>query len=198
VERTIQGYAAPGGGAVATLGAEDPALLLGLAEEQDALLGGESPAVLGGDVVLSHALGEGQDGHPEPPGAGLHGANEAIADGGQHGCGGDGQIQAAVDEADQTPRGLQPRLVEVHVHAVDAVQGKGDVSVQNLGDASFYTHLKLGWAAAPCRGPTTAWCGPIAGPVSGPGSDPPEPDYSPTADTLLRPPTARRSEAKPR
>ena len=122
------GIGLPVSGLRALLGAEDRRLLLGLADEDDALGAcGTARRYSCGDVVLALALGEGDQGDLFLLDEALDRGDEGLAHGVHQGRGGEGLAAMEAEEAGDAAVGLQLGLIDVEVHAVDAFDFQGHV-----------------------------------------------------------------------
>jgi len=121
VLRHDPGVGLPGLGVAALLGAKDRRLLLRLAHEDDPLDAVELGVVLLGDVVLALPLGERDQGDLFLLDEAVDGVDEGCAHR-RHECrGGEGiSPRWKRKKAATTAIGLEPGLVDVEVHAVDA------------------------------------------------------------------------------
>jgi hypothetical protein len=123
-------------GVTTLLGAEQPGLLLGTADEQHPLLGCELGQVLVHEVVLALALGEVHPRHVLVTGEAAHRVAEPIADLPQR-CGrGDRQPELPVHEPDEPGLVLQPGHVHVEIHPVDALHLEHHVIGQDISDSA--------------------------------------------------------------
>src|SRR3712207_181825 len=110
-----------GGGMAPALGAEDRRFLLGLADEQHALLAREGGAVSSGEIILALPLGEGDERDALLLGKALNGGHERPADRLHQGCGGDRLAPVLPEEADHAQLPLQLGHVDIEVQPVDAL-----------------------------------------------------------------------------
>src|SRR5262245_49538455 len=132
-----------GYGVAALLGAEDRRLLLGLAHEDDPLSLVEASVVLLGDVVLALALGEGDQRDLLPLDEALDRGDERLADRVHESRGGETFTTVDAEEGGNAAVGLQARLVDVEVHAVDGFDLEGHVLAEDIGDGTWSSHRWL-------------------------------------------------------
>ena len=130
----------PAGGRVAAfLGAEHSRLLLGPADEHHSLgaaRGLEQLQVLVHHVVFALVLDEVDPRHLGGFRERMDRGDEPVADPGQ-GCGrGERQPQMLLEIADHPAHMLQPRLVDVAIHPVDALDLEDDMVGEDLGDTA--------------------------------------------------------------
>ena len=117
------------------LGAEDVALLLGSADEEDplgAVVGGQVPV---GHVVLALALGEVDQVEAPVLDEAVDAEHEVFADRVHERRGDEGHPPVALEEPDDPRRVHELGLVEVQVHPVDALDLQGYVVGEDVGDA---------------------------------------------------------------
>ena len=131
------GVGLPGVGIAALLGAEDRRLLLGLAHEDDPLGAVELGVVLLGDVVLALPLGEGDQGDLFLLDEALDRGDEGLAHRVHEGRGGEGLAAVEAEEGGDAAVGLQPGLIDVEVHAVDAFDFQSHVVLEDFGDGTW-------------------------------------------------------------
>lgn len=124
---------------------------LGLADEEHAFLAGETGAVRGGDVVLALLLGKGDEVHTLLLDEGFHLADEGGTDRLHERRGGEGMSAVIAEKGSDADLGLQFRLVDVEVHAVDALDFQGHMVGHDIGNAAWYTHgwLRSSWPSWP-------------------------------------------------
>src|SRR5271166_3104437 len=127
----------PGLGITALLGPEDRGLLLRLAHEYDPLGALESGVVLLGDVILALSLGEGDQGDLFLDDQALDRGDERFADGIHEGRRGKGITTVVTEEGRDAAVGLQPGLVDIEVHAVDAFDLESNVFAEDFGDGPW-------------------------------------------------------------
>ena len=120
------------------LGAEDTGLLLGLADEQHALVAVELGEVLFRDVVLPLALLERDQVHPCGLGKGLHGVHESLAHRRHHHRRRHPDAELRLEEVDEPAARLQRRHIGIEIHPVDGVQLEGHVVLEDLRNVFAY------------------------------------------------------------
>ena len=93
--------------------------------------------VLLGDVVLALPLGEGDQGDLFLLDEAIDRGDEGLAHGVHEGRGGEGLSAMEAEESGHAAVGLQPGLVDVEVHAVDAFDLEGHVLLEDIGDGTW-------------------------------------------------------------
>src|SRR5512135_1468222 len=131
------GVLLPRVGVAAFLGAEDRRLLLSLAQEDDALGPVEVGVVLLGDVVLALPLGERDQGDLFLVDETLDRGDEGLADRVHESRGGEGLTAVEPEEGSDASFGLEPGLIDVEVHAVDALDLEGQVLAEDIGNGTW-------------------------------------------------------------
>ena len=126
----------------ALLGAKDGHLFLGFAEEQNALGPLKALAIFCGDIVLALSLLEGNDRDLVLLEEVIDLAQERLGHDSHQRRGSDGLAAMEPEEASGLFFGLQLGLVDVEVHAIDALDFQGHVLLEDSGKAARYTH---GW-----------------------------------------------------
>src|SRR5262249_43291053 len=128
--------------------------------EEKAFVTLEAGPVLRRYVVLTLLLAEGDQRDILRSGERFHVLDKRLADRLHEGRRGEGMPAMVAKECSHATLGLQSRLVDVEVHAVDAFHFEGHVLVDDFGNSTRYTH---GWlrSTRALRGPTTAASGPI-------------------------------------
>src|SRR5262249_37912673 len=96
--------------------------------------------ILLSDVVLALSLAERDHGDVFPRDEALDGGDEGRAHGGHEGRGGEGFPAVKAEEGRDAAFGLQSRLIDVEIHAVDAFDLEGHVLVEDIGDRTWYSH----------------------------------------------------------
>ena len=124
-------------GIAALLGAEDWCLLLCLAHEDDPLGALELSVVLLGDVVLALPLGEGDQGNLLLEDEAIDCGDEGLAHGVHEGRRGEGLTTVEAEEGSNTAVGLQPGLIDIEVHAVDAFDLESHVFTEDFGNSTW-------------------------------------------------------------
>ena len=121
----------------ALLGAEDGCLLLRLAHHDDSLGAVEARPVLLGDVVLALPLGEGDQGDLFLLDEAVDCGDEGFAYGVHESRGGEGLSAVKAEECSHATVSLQPGLVDVEVHPVDAFDFESHVFAEHFGDSTW-------------------------------------------------------------
>jgi hypothetical protein len=95
-----------------------------------------SGVILLGDVILALPLGEGDQRDLLLKDEAVDRGDEGLVDGVHEGRGGEGLAAMATEEGGHTAVGLEPGLVDVEIHAVDAFDLKGHVFAEDIGDGA--------------------------------------------------------------
>jgi len=141
---------------------EHPGLLLRSPDEQHPFRAGEPGQVLGGDVVLALTLGELDQRHVLVPAEPVDRRDEALADRVHQRRGRERRATVPAEEAHHTSRVLQPGLVDVQVHPVDALHLQRHMTGENISGSAGYRHHKLRSQVGP-TGPPNRHGGPMTG-----------------------------------
>ena len=172
------------------LGAKDGDLFLRFAEEQDTFGLGKALPIFRGDILLALFSSEGNDRDLVLLDERLHLTQEGVAHDPHQRRGSNRLAAIKPEEASSLLLRLQLRLVDIEVHAVDALDFQGYVLAEDISHAARYTH---GWLRSTKVFKTTTA---LSGQTLGLRQQTPPIDrslfYSPN------PNTPRRSEAEPR
>src|SRR5579871_2154041 len=135
-------------GVLALLGAQDGGLLLSLADEADAFAALEACPILQGNLLLALPRGEGNERDLVPLGETLHAGDERLGQGIHKGRRSEGVTTMGAEEGSDLTFALEPGLVDVEVHAVDALDLQGNMLAQDFGNGAWYTHgwLRSSWS----------------------------------------------------
>jgi hypothetical protein len=98
-----------------------------------------------GHVVLALILGEGDDRNALLGREALQTLHEVLGHGIHQRRGGKAVSAVEAEKLSHPLLGLQAGHVDIEVHAVDALQLKGDVIFEDLGDGAWYSHSGLRW-----------------------------------------------------
>jgi hypothetical protein len=128
------------------LSAEQRGLLLCPADEQHPLgvpLGLEPGEVVMGDVVLALTPGEVDHRHARVATEPVDRGDKPLSDRVHQRRRGERRSPVPTEEPDRPVHMLQPGLVDVEIHPVDALDLQGDVVIEDISDAAGYRHHKL-------------------------------------------------------
>ena len=110
---------------------------LGLAHHDDPLGPAEARPVLLGNVVLALALGEGDQGDLFLLDEAIDRSDERLAHGVHQRRSGEGRSAVKAEESSHATVSLQPGLVDVEVHPVDAFDFQGHVLLEDFGNGTW-------------------------------------------------------------
>jgi hypothetical protein len=131
------GVGLPGVGIATLLGAKDGCLLLCFAYEDDPFAAVELGVVLLGDVVLALPLGERDQGNLFLLDEAINGVDEGGAHRGHQRRRSEGLTAMEPEEGGDTAIGLQPGLIDVEIHAVDAFDFERHVVLEDIGGGTW-------------------------------------------------------------
>lgn len=139
------------GGVGAFLRAEHRRLFLGLADEEYAFRAGAAGAVGSRDVVLALVFVKGDEVHALLLDERFDLADEGGADRFHERRGGKGAAPMVAEERRDAGSRLQFGLINIEVHAVNALNFEGHMLGDDVGNAAWYTHgwLRSSWPSWP-------------------------------------------------
>ena len=140
----------------ALLGAEHRVLLLRPTDEYHPLGRSEAPEVFGHHVVLALTFHEIDPRDAFSLGEAMHRPNETVTDPCQWCRRSDRQPELAVHIAEDAAHMLQPRLVDIQEHPVDALHLEVDVISKDISHSARYRHDGLRFGIRRPPRPTTA------------------------------------------
>src|SRR5262249_35907539 len=129
-------------GVGALLGTKDGDFFLGLAEEHNPFACLKASTVFGSNIVLALPLLKGNDRNLLLLDEGIDLTQEGVGHHAHERRGSDGLAALEAEKASSLFFRLQFRLVDVEVHAIDALDFQGYVLAKDVGNAARYTH---GW-----------------------------------------------------